>query len=114
MGDRPACKNEEVVYRFVAVDGRPNAVTLLADKIIDGKRVPMGKLEFEYNEADGSAKCEFTIGRTHGVWAYTVTGDTMSGTLIILPDKSLGRRVSAHRVSDDKLPKAPALKEYDG
>ena len=46
--------------------------------------------------------------------SYTVTGDTMSGTLIILPDKSLGRRVSVHRVSEDKLPKAPALKEYDG
>src|SRR5262249_19809216 len=37
VGNRPACKNEEVVYRFLAVEGQPQLVRLLADKIIDGK-----------------------------------------------------------------------------
>jgi len=114
VGDRPACKNEHVVYRFVAVDARPGFVRLLADKIIDGERVPMGALEFEYNDADATLTSEFTRGQTHGVWAYKVSGDTMTGTLVILPDKTLGRRVSVRRVSEDQVPKAPALEEYIG
>lgn len=112
VGNRPACKNEEVVYRFVEVDSQPGLVTLLADKIIDGRRVPMYKLEFHCVEADHSLTCEFRRGQTHGVWAYTVSGDTMTGTLVILPDKTLGRRVSVHRVREDRVPKAPALDEY--
>jgi hypothetical protein len=114
VGDRPACKNEHVVYRFVAVDGRPGFVRQLADKVIDGKRVPMGALEFEYNDADGTLTSEFTRGQTHGVWAYKVSGDTMTGTLVILPDKTLGRRVTVRRVREDQVPKAPALEEYIG
>ena len=112
VGYRPACKNEEVVYRFVEVNGKPELVTLLADKIIDGKRVPMYKLEFQYADADHSLTCEFRRGQTHGVWAYTVSGDKMTGTLVILPDKELGRRVSVHRVKEDRVPKAPGVDEY--
>jgi hypothetical protein len=41
VGNRPACKNETVVYRFEPVAGRSTLVTLFADKIIKGKRVPM-------------------------------------------------------------------------
>ena len=112
VGDRPACKNEHVVYRFVAVDARPGFVRQLADKVIDGKRVPMGALEFEYHDADATLTSEFTRGQTHGVWAYKVLGDTMTGTLMILSDNTLGRRVSVRRVREDQVPKAPALEEY--
>ncbi len=93
MGDRPACKNEVVVYRFLPVEGKPDRVTLLADKI-DQKRVPMGTLEFVDAKAERQLTCAFTRGRTHGLWAFTVSGDAMTGTLVILPDKSLARRVS--------------------
>ncbi|HSL55957.1 MAG TPA: hypothetical protein VK868_16245 [Pyrinomonadaceae bacterium] len=41
VGKRSACKNEVVVYRFEPVAGRSTLITLLADKIIRGKRVPM-------------------------------------------------------------------------
>jgi hypothetical protein len=112
VGTRPACKNEEVVYRFQAAKAGSEVVTLLADKIIDGVRVPMGKMDFQYKEADKSLTCEFKIRQTHGIWSFTIDGDTMNGTLVILPDRSLGRRVSVHRVSDDKVPKAPAIEEY--
>jgi hypothetical protein len=36
VGNRPACKNEVVVYRFEAVAGKPDMALLLADKIING------------------------------------------------------------------------------
>ena len=87
-------------------------MTLLADKIIDGRRVPMYKLEFHFVDADHSLTCEFRRGQMHGVWKYTVSGDTMTGTLVILPDDTFGRRVSVHRVREDQVPKAPALGEY--
>src|SRR4029079_18461825 len=47
VGDRPACKNETVVYRCVPMEGHPGQVRELADKILDGKRVPMGALLFD-------------------------------------------------------------------
>ncbi len=112
VGNRPACKNEEVVYRFVVVDGQPRRVTLLADKVIEGERVPMGKLEFIVSGAGDSLSCDFRIRQTHGIWAFKVAGDTMVGTLVILPDRTLGRRVRVHRVREDQVPKAPPLDEY--
>jgi len=101
-----------VVYRFLAVEGDAGLMTLLADKIIDGKREPMYKLQFQYNRAARSLTCEFRKGQTHGIWAYEVSGDAMTGTLVVLPDKALGRRVNVHRVRDDQVPKAPPLDEY--
>jgi hypothetical protein len=80
FGNRPACKNEEVVYRFEAVPGKKGLVVLLADKIIDGKREIMGKLEFQYDEAKSLLSCEFTRGQTHGLWEFKITADTIEGS----------------------------------
>ena len=111
---RTACKNEEVVYRFEEVSGERGVLTLLADKIIEGRRVPMYKLDFKYDEAAGALSSEFTRRQTHGLWQYKVSGDTMEGTLVLLPDKTLGRRVKVARVGDDQVPAAPDRKEYEG
>jgi len=113
-GNRPACKNEIVVYRFEAVAGKPDVVMSLADKIIEGERVPMGKLEFQYDEAKGKLSCEFTIRQTHGLWQFTISGDSMEGTLILLPDREIGRRVKVRRVGQDEVPVAPDRKMYEG
>src|SRR5262245_26590256 len=114
VGNRPACKNETVVYRFVPVEGHPGQARLLADKIIDGKRVPMGALIFEYDERAGKLTCEFTRGNTHGIWSYSIAGESMTGSLVLLPERSVGRDVKVHRVKDSEVPAAPALKEYNG
>jgi hypothetical protein len=114
VGDRPACKNEVVVYRFEAVTGKPGVVLLLADKIIEGKRVPMGKLEFLYDEGKGVLLCEFTKSQTHGLWQFKVSGDSMEGTLVLLPDRELGRRVKVKRASEGEVPAAPAREMYEG
>jgi hypothetical protein len=112
VGDHPACKNEDVVYRFEAIAGEPGNVLLFADKIIDGKRQVMGVLKFQYDEAKGTLSGEFTRGQTHGVWEFKIDGDTMEGTLVLLPDKTLGRRVKVKRVREDQLPPAPARELY--
>jgi len=114
IGNRPACKNETVVYRFVPVADHPEQVRLLADKIVDGKRVPMGALVFEYDTRTGELSSQFTRGNTHGIWSYTVAGETTTGKLVVLPERSIGRDVKVHRVADSEVPTAPALGEYDG
>ena len=113
VGNRPACKNEIVVYRLEPVAGKSTVITVLADKIIEGKRVPMGKLDFQFDEAKRTLSCEFTRGNTHGVWEFRITGDTMEGTGIVLPDKSVARRVKVKRVREDQLPAAPARDLYE-
>ena len=112
VGKRPACKNEVVVYRFEPVAGRSTLVTLLADKIIKGKRVPMYKLDFQYNEAKRTLSCEFTQGRTQGTWEYKVIGDSLEGTGTVLPGKSVARRVKVKRVREDQVPTAPNHDSY--
>jgi hypothetical protein len=112
VGNRPACKNELVVYRFAKLEGNPKQVRLYADKVIDGKRVPMGELDCEVDAEHHTVRSEFTIGNTHGIWEYTVDGDAMTGKLIILPDKTIGRDVKARRVNDDEVPDAPPLSDY--
>jgi hypothetical protein len=114
VGNRPACKNEVVVYRFEAVAGKSDVVLMLADKILDGERVPMGKLEFRYDEAKRELSCEFIRGQTHGLWQFTVSGESMEGTLVLLPDRELGRRVKVKRVAERDVPAAPAKEMYDG
>jgi hypothetical protein len=102
-----------VVYRFVPLEGHPNQVRLYADKIIDGKRVAMGALDLEVDEQHHTLRGEFTRGQTHGEWSYAVTGDSMTGKLVILPDRSVGRDVKAHRANDTEVPAAPPLSDYD-
>jgi hypothetical protein len=99
VGNRPACKNEMVVYRFEPVVGKSTLVTLLADKIIKGKRVPMYKLDFQYDEAKRTLSC--------GTWEYRIAGDMMEGTGIVLSSKSVARRVKVKRVREDQMPAAP-------
>ena len=113
VGNRPACKNEVVVYRVVPVEGHPKEVRLFADKIIEGKRVAMGAFVFEVDESAGTLRAEFQRGNTHGVWLFAVTGDTIKGTLKILPEGNVGRDVSVHRVKEADVPAAPPSSDYD-
>ena len=112
VGNRPACKNEVVVYRFEPVAGKSSVVTLLADKIIKGKRVPMYKLDFQYDEATRTLSCEFNQGHTRGTWEYKLAGDTMEGTGIFLSNRSVARSVKVKRVRENQMPAAPGREAY--
>jgi hypothetical protein len=113
VGNRPACKDETVVYRFVAFEGHPEQVRLLGDKIVQGKRVPMGALVFDVAQESRTVRSEFTRGQTHGVWSFTVADSAMTGTLVILPDSSSAREVTVHRVNERDVPEAPPPSDYD-
>ncbi|UHQ20688.1 hypothetical protein LVB87_05970 [Lysobacter sp. KIS68-7] len=110
-GARAACKNEVVVYRFVRHDAQH--AYLYADKIIAGKREPMGALDMQLANGDRSASKHFTHGNTSGTWAYTMVSDTaLSGTLRVDPDNAVVRNVQAHRVDDKDVPAAPPIGDY--
>ena len=112
VGNRPACKNELVVYRFEPVAGRSTLVTLFADKVIKGKRIPMYRLDFQYDEAKRTLSCDFTQGHTRGTWEYKIIGDSMEGTGIVSAGKSVARRVKVKRVREDQMPAAPDYNSY--
>jgi hypothetical protein len=86
-----AAKDEVVVWH-VARGGKPGKVVVTADKIVDGKVITMGTLEFEYDKAQKTIVNE----RQGRVWRLTVKGNTMEGTLTEA-DQTVFRRVSLER-----------------
>ncbi len=93
----PACNDEEVLYEIAANPGQTDSVTVTADKIVDGKRVPMGALDFTYEAASRSWTSEFENPRSHALWRLSVSGTTLSGTLTLLPSKAVVRRLDLHK-----------------
>jgi hypothetical protein len=93
VGYRPACHDEKVVYRVVKFPEKPGVFVITMDKIVDGKPETMSVLDFKYDAGKKTLVGEFTRRSTHGIWEFTVKGDLMEGTLTILPDKTVGRRV---------------------
>jgi hypothetical protein len=95
----PGCKNEEVIYEFreltPPIAGKLN---LNADKIVDGKAVPMGELELVWVSAEGAWSCEIQTPRVHSLWTFKqLRGDELAGTLVQLPDRTLVRKAAARR-----------------
>jgi hypothetical protein len=93
----PACTDEEVIYEIVVSSGRPESVTVAADKVVNGKRVPMGSLDFTLEAASRSWTSELETPRTHALWRLSVSGTTMSGTVTLLPSKAVVRRVELRK-----------------
>jgi hypothetical protein len=93
----PACNDEQVVYEIKASAGKPNTVTAKADKVVDGKRVPMGVLEFTHDAKSGSWTSEFETPRVHALWRLTVNGAMLTGTLTLLPSKAVVRKIDLRK-----------------
>jgi hypothetical protein len=98
--NRPACKNEHVVYHIMKKEGgEADAVTMRADKIVNGKPEDMGTLDCKHDAAKSTLTCEFTVNSTHGVFEFTIKGDEMDGTLKLLPVGTLGRKINVKKIS---------------
>jgi hypothetical protein len=97
VGNRPACHDEQVIYRITKAPDTAGKVTITAHKIVNGKPELMGVLDFKYDSEKQTLVCDFTPGNTSGLWELTVNGNTMEGTLTVLPDKTLVRRVKVKK-----------------
>ena len=102
VGNRPACHDERVIYRIQKAPDPAGKVTITADKIVNGKPELMGVLDFKYDSEKQTLVCDFTRGNTHGLWELAVKGNTMEGTLMVLPDKTLVRRVKVKKESTNQ------------
>jgi hypothetical protein len=93
----PACTDEKVIYEIVVNPGRPESVTVTADKVVDGKRVPMGSFDFTLEATSRTWTSELETPRMHAIWRLSVSGTTLNGTLTLLPSKAVVRRVDLRK-----------------
>jgi hypothetical protein len=80
------CHDEVNVYRFSSVDGRPNAFSVTASKVVDGKEIVMGSGEWKYDAEKRAVETEKPPIR------LAIEGKKMGGALT-LPDGTVYRRI---------------------
>lgn len=85
------CHDENAIYR-ISKAKEAGKVTIDLGKIVDGKAESMVVLDFKYDKVQQTLISEYK----HGVWKFTVKGNTMTGTLTT-PDKIVYRRVSLQK-----------------
>ena len=86
----PACHDETVVYRIRAVGAR---FEISASKIVQGQEEFMGTVQCDYSADTHVLNCP----ATYGVWNFTMSGQTLTGTLVARGE--LYRNVSVTRVA---------------
>jgi hypothetical protein len=92
----PACQDETVVYD-VRRSEKVGVVTLKADKIVEGRRLPMGELEFTYSSSEGCWRSEFETARVHAAWCLVVKENELTGHLRLVPGNETVRDVRLRR-----------------
>ena len=92
----PACHDEVVVYEFTA-GAKPGAVLWKADKIVDGRRLPMGEMDLAYDTGEACWRAEFSSPRSQSVWCLAVDGAHMTGTGRLLPGKQTIRKIDVRK-----------------
>jgi len=94
-----SCHDETVRYAFARSVQSVNALTVNAERLVNGQWVSMGELEFHYSAAANRWECEFQ-GRVRALWTFAAKGDDLTGTLFILPDRWVARNVKAKRAGN--------------
>jgi len=84
-----SCKDETVVYYIRAIPDRPTAITIRADKFVNGQPVTMGTSEWTYDRDRATLEWR-TSGRT---WVLSIHGSRIDGTLT-LPDQTVFRKMT--------------------
>jgi len=89
---RPSpCHDEQVVFRLS--HPRPGKINVQADKMVNGKAVPMGGDDWSYDPVSRVLSWE----SPRGTWKLTVDGDDINGTLVTR-DNVIFRKVRLHRL----------------
>lgn len=93
VGEVGACHDEQVVYHLSVSKSDARKFTLAADKIVNGKPDPMGEIDFSYDAANHILTGEFQNSRNHLLIQYTVKGNMMWGTMMLLPERRVVRQI---------------------
>jgi hypothetical protein len=99
VGSNTFCHDEVVVYHITRSKDDAKKFTIVADKIVNGKPDFMGNIECVYDAEKQTLRSEFKIPRTGGtgIWLFTIKGDEMDGTLTVMPENEVGRRVKVKK-----------------
>jgi hypothetical protein len=92
----PACHDETVVYDFTP-GTKPGTLRWAADKIVNGKREPMGEMEVAYDAGEACWKAEFSSPRVKTVWRLVVEGKRMTGTARLVPGNETVRKLELRK-----------------
>ena len=90
------CHDEHVLYQITEDKKDPFQLNLDAYKVIEGSPEFMGTLACHYEAKAGALSCTSST-REKDDWEFHVTGDAMSGRLMLDDGKTLYRRVTLHR-----------------
>ncbi|HEX8118705.1 MAG TPA: hypothetical protein VF521_15625 [Pyrinomonadaceae bacterium] len=93
----PACKDEQVIYRVVLAEGKPETVTVTADKLVNGRPETMGVNDFVYDARKQTLTGEYRNSRVHLSLELVVKGDTIEGGFYTLPERTQVRRVKVKK-----------------
>ena len=93
-GNNPSCHDEKVVYHISVDTSDSTKVKIAADKIVDGKLEPMGVIDLNYDADKQTLTGETQTATYRLLWEFIIRGNIMDGTLSVLPDKTIARRIT--------------------
>lgn len=91
------CHDEHVIYEIAAGKGASGGLKMDGYKVVNGKRVFLGTLRCEYQAATKVLSCT-SRGKDSDDWEYTLSGDTLEGTLTI-NGKTVYRKITTKKVT---------------
>ena len=97
VGNNPSCHDEKVIYHVSTPARENDRVKIAADKIVNGKPEPMGVIDLKYDARKQTLTGETQTARYRLWWEFTVKGDMMEGTLSMLPDRAIARRIKVQK-----------------
>jgi hypothetical protein len=93
---RSACHDETVVYHVIAA-AKADTVTVAMNKVVDGKELEMGTIDFTVDFAAHRMVGDVANSRVPSRWTFTFTKTEMKGTAVLLPSGDVGRNIAVHR-----------------
>lgn len=91
------CHDEHVIYEIAADKDASGGLKMDGYKVVNGERVFMGTLRCEYQAAKKVLSCT-SRGKDSDDWEYTLSGDTLRGTLTI-NGKTLFRKITTKKAT---------------
>jgi hypothetical protein len=92
------CHDEHVIYEIAQEKDKAAANSLKMDgyKVVNGERQFMGTLRCEYESAKKLLSCT-SRGKNFDDWRFSLSADTLQGTLTIDAGKTLYRKITVKK-----------------
>ncbi len=90
------CHDEHALYKISADKQDSAKLSVDGYKVVSGEAQFMGTLTCEYHPVQATLRCTANTAEQDD-WEFQISGDTMTGTLTIGPEKKLYRRMSLRK-----------------